>query len=160
MAASFDSLRFIPSWREAADVEVAAASLQRSIDRAADEVVRHAFLGDEPHTYVGRIDLHSWDDDVPKCELGYLANAPLSGRGLMTEACQAMIDAAWALGVVRVQAICDSRNERAIRMAERLGMHREGVLRNHDRDDDGVLTDEIILAITRDPRDSESPATG
>ncbi|HQV58144.1 MAG TPA: GNAT family protein, partial [Ilumatobacteraceae bacterium] len=120
--------------------------LQTSLDRAADDVVRHAFVGD---TYVARIDLHSWDDEVPKCELGYVANAAILGHGLVTEACQTMIDIAWSMGVVRVQAVCDSRNERAIRMAERLGMRREGVLRHNDRDEAGSLVDEVILAITR-----------
>ena len=148
MRDSYEAMRFIPSWRSAVDVDIAAKSLRTSIELADREVVRHAFVlgtGD----YVGRLDLHSWDDEVPKCELGYFANAPLGGRGLMTEACQALLDVAWSMGVVRVQAICDGRNERAIRLAERLGMQREGVLRNNDRGGDGELTDDVILAVTR-----------
>ena len=71
----------------------------------------------------------------------------MTGHGLMHEAATAMLDLAWSLGAHRVQALCDSRNTRAIRFAERLGFRREGALRGYERDDQGQLHDEVVLAI-------------
>jgi len=150
LRSSWDELKFIPGWRKAADVDLAASSLRRSVESANEFIVRHAFELDT-NEYVGRMDLHSWDDDVPRCELGYLGATKMSGRGLLTEACRAMIDLAWSMGVIRIQATCDARNDRAIRMAERLGMVHEGVRVYYERDADGILCDEVMLAIVRDP---------
>ena len=146
MRASSDDLGFVAGWREAVDVGLARASLVRSIELAEQDVVRHAFER-STHRYVGRLDLHSWDDGAPRCELGYLADSRMTGHGLMREAAQAMLQIAWSLGAQRVQAMCDSRNVRAIRFAERLGFQREGVLRDYDRDEEGELYDEVVLAI-------------
>jgi RimJ/RimL family protein N-acetyltransferase len=148
MRASSDDLRFVPRWREAVDVGLARASLVRSIELAEQDVVRHAFERSTGR-YVGRLDLHSWDDGAPRCELGYLADSRMTGRGLMHEAALAMLDIAWSLGARRVEAMCDSRNLRSITFAERLGLQREGVLRHYDRDEAGELYDELILAIVR-----------
>lgn len=96
---------------------------------------------------MARLDLHSWDVDTPRCEIGYIANSLMTGRGLVTEGCVAMIEAARQMGVVRVQAMCDPRNKAGIRMAERLGMQIEGVLRAYERDDAGLLTDLVVLSV-------------
>lgn len=148
MRASHDDLTFTKDWREVADPDVAALSLQRSIELADQDVVRHAFRRDTG-AYVARVDLHSFDDDVPRCELGYVGASDQTGAGLVTEACRAMLELAWHLGVVRVQALCDARNFPSIRLAERIGMTREGLLRSYERDDDGELCDQVVLAIVR-----------
>lgn len=148
--ASSDSLRFVSGWREAGDVTVAADSLARSQQLAGQDVVRHAFER-ASGAYVARLDLHSWDFDTPRCEIGYLADVRMGGRGLTREAALAMLDVAWALGTERVQAFSDARNVRAVRFAEGLGMAREGVLRNYERDDEGRLCDQVVLAVLRPP---------
>lgn len=148
MQVSHDDLRYAQAWREAADPEVAALSLRRSIELADQDVVRHAFQLDTG-AYVARVDLHSFDDEVPRCELGYVGASDQTGSGLVTEACAAMLELAWSLGVVRVQALCDARNAPSIRLAERIGMQREGLLRAYERDDDGQLCDQVVLATTR-----------
>ncbi len=148
MRASHDELEFVPGWREAGDEGVAARSLQISRDRAEHELVRHAFLRDTG-AYVARLDLHSWDVETPRCELGYLGDTRISGRGLVREAALAMVEVAWSLGVERVQAMVDARNERGLRFAAALGMEREGVLRRYERDDEGVLCDQVMFAVLR-----------
>ena len=98
-------------------------------------------------TYVGRIDLHSWDFDAPRCEIGYVADARAAGRGLMREAVLACVNLAFSMGVARVQAVSDAGNARALRFAERaLGFTREGVLRFYERDAQGRLGDQVIFA--------------
>jgi len=148
MQASTADLTFVSGWREAVAVNVARASLVRSMELADQDVVRHAFERSTGR-YIGRLDLHSWHDSAPRCELGYLADSRMTGQGLMHEAATAMLDLAWSLGAHRVQALCDSRNTRAIRFAERLGFGREGVLRSYERDEEGQLYDEVVLAILR-----------
>jgi RimJ/RimL family protein N-acetyltransferase len=145
---SIADLSFIAGWRDAADERVARDSLNRSIELAHIDVVRHVFLrttGD----YIGRLDLHSWQPDVPRCELGFMGNSRFTGRGLLREAAMAMLDAAWGLDVRRVQATCDTRNHPAIRFAQAIGMQREGVLHGYERDDDGHLCDTVMFAIVR-----------
>jgi RimJ/RimL family protein N-acetyltransferase len=155
LAASRDDLFFVPGWLRAVDVEVATASLRRSVELADVDVVRHAFERDTGR-YVARLDLHSWDDEAPRCELGYVADSRLTGRGLVTEAALAMLDIAWELGAQRVQAMCDPRNEPSIRLAERVGMQHEGVLRWWERDASGELVDQVVLAALR-PVDTLRP---
>jgi RimJ/RimL family protein N-acetyltransferase len=145
MQTSTADLAFASDWREAADPAVAERALLKSLELADVDVVRHAFLR-KTGEYVSRLDLHSWDVETPRCEIGYIANSQMTGRGLVTEGCLAMIAAARQMGVVRVQAMCDPRNKAGIRMAERLGMQREGVLRCYERDDAGALTDLVVLS--------------
>ncbi|MDO9095644.1 MAG: GNAT family protein [Rubrivivax sp.] len=97
--------------------------------------------------YVGRIDLHSWDFDAPRCEVGYVGDVRTAGRGLMREAVLACVDLAFALGVARVQALSETDNLRALHFAEHaLGFKREGVLRYFERDAQGRLGEQVMFA--------------
>jgi RimJ/RimL family protein N-acetyltransferase len=148
--ASTDMLTFTSNWRRSIDPERALKSLQSEIVAVerGDELIFNVFeLATDAH--VGRIDLHSWDFDAPRCEIGYMADARTCGRGLLREAALACVELAFSMGVRRVQALCDVRNERSIRFAKALGMQEEGVLRNYGRDHDNALYDEAVLAIIR-----------
>ena len=97
--------------------------------------------------YVGRIDLHSWDFDAPRCEVGYVGDVLCSGRGLMREAVLACVELAFSLGAARVQALSEADNQRALRFAEHaLGFAREGLLRNFERDAQGRLGQQVMFA--------------
>lgn len=114
---------------------------------AGDEIIYNVFeiaTGD----YVGRLDLHSWDADAPRCEIGYMADTRTSGRGLLREAAIACVELAFDIGAVRIQAMTDPRNTRSIMFAKALGMQEEGVLRNYERLDD-VLCDQVLLSTVR-----------
>ncbi len=91
-------------------------------------------------TMIGTVDLHSIDWDVPSCEIGFWMRSSHTGRGLAQEAVRAAIQVAWErLRVLRIEARCDTRNERSCRLVERLGFELEGVARHDDRDAAGVL---------------------
>jgi RimJ/RimL family protein N-acetyltransferase len=65
-------------------------------------------------------------------EIGYLLHPPARGRGAMTRAVRLMV--AWGfadLGLVRVQAFVSPDNARSMRLLERLGFAREGLLRSY-----------------------------
>jgi RimJ/RimL family protein N-acetyltransferase len=111
-----------------------------------DCLIFHAFEG-ASGCYVGRVDLHSWDFQVPRCEVGYVGDVRLQGRGLMREAVLACVQLAFELGAARVQALSEAANLRALRFAESaLGFRREGVLRNFERDAQGRLGEQVMFA--------------
>jgi RimJ/RimL family protein N-acetyltransferase len=65
----------------------------------------------------------------------------------MREATLAVIELCFGLGFQRLEALSDTRNLRALRFAEAIGMQREGTLRRHERDAEGRLYNEAIFAI-------------
>jgi RimJ/RimL family protein N-acetyltransferase len=97
--------------------------------------------------YVGRVDLHSWHFEAPRCEVGYVGDVRVAGQGLMREAVLACVDLAFSMGVVRVQALSEASNHHALKFAEHaLGFTREGVLRNFERDAQGNLGEQVMFA--------------
>jgi RimJ/RimL family protein N-acetyltransferase len=150
--ASYDSLKFIPGWRKNLDPEVAKRSVERDVrvSGCGEEVIYNVFENDTD-AFVGRLDLHSWDADAPRCELGYAGDVRMSGRGLLREAAIACVELAFDIGAVRIQAMTDTRNLRSIQFARALGMQEEGVLRNYERLQ-GVLCDQVLLAMVCTPR--------
>jgi RimJ/RimL family protein N-acetyltransferase len=67
-----------------------------------------------------------------RAELGYWIAVEHWGRGYATEASRAMLDYAFgALDLRRVTAHCLTRNPGSWRVMEKLGMQREGRLRQH-----------------------------
>jgi RimJ/RimL family protein N-acetyltransferase len=97
--------------------------------------------------YVGRVDLHNWCFDTPRCEVGYVGDVRTAGLGLMREAVLACVDLAFKLGAVRVQALSEAANRRALRFAEHaLGFTREAVLHHYERDAQGNLGDQVMFA--------------
>lgn len=78
----------------------------------------------------GSIGTHRIDWLHRKTEVGYWLAAPLQGRGLMTQACRAMIGHLFRdLALHRVEIHCAASNHRSRAIPERLGFVREGVLR-------------------------------
>ena len=65
-------------------------------------------------------------------EIGYELARVHWGKGLINEALVAVIN--WAFeryDLFKIVATADIRNERSLRVMERLGMRREGLLRSH-----------------------------
>jgi RimJ/RimL family protein N-acetyltransferase len=147
--ASTGMLDYLPGWRVNLDPEVAKCSIELDVRCVEDgkDVVYNVFETSTNH-YVGRIDLHTWDTDAPRCEIGYMADSRTSGKGLLREAALACIELAFSMGAARIQAITDTRNLRSIAFAKSIGMQEEGVLRNYERLN-GVLCDQQLLSICR-----------
>lgn len=83
-------------------------------------------------------------------ELGYWTAVDQWGRGYATEASRTMLDHAFgALDLSRVVAHCLTRNEGSWRVMEKLGMQREGRLRQHFVKWD-VLEDVWLYGILRE----------
>jgi RimJ/RimL family protein N-acetyltransferase len=147
--ASTGMLDYLPGWRVNLDPEVAKRSIELDVRCVEDgkDVVYNVFETSTNH-YVGRIDLHTWDTDAPRCEIGYMADSRTSGKGLLREAALACVELAFSMGAARIQAVTDTRNLRSIAFAKSIGMQEEGVLRNYERLN-GVLCDQQLLSICR-----------
>ena len=98
---------------------------------------------------IGRIDLHSFDFEAPRCEIGYVGDPRVAGRGLMREATLAVVALGFELGLARIEAFSDVRNERAVKFALGMGFVREGVVRHRERDPQGELCEQVLLARLR-----------
>lgn len=152
---SLPGLHYIGWAQKARDTAWGAVFMQHGQELMAsgDCLIYYAFergAGSEPGSYVGRIDLHSWDFEAPRCEVGYVGDVRTKGRGLMREAVLACVDLAFSLGAARVQALSEADNGRALHFAEHaLGFTREGVLRNFERDAQGRLGSQVMFAAYR-----------
>ena len=141
--------------QKARDTEWGATFMQQgqALVASGDCLIYYAFergAGAGPGRYVGRIDLHSWDFEVPRCEVGSVGDVRSAGRGLMREAVLACVDIAFSLGAARVQALSEADNLRALHFAEHaLKFAREGVLRNFERDAQGRLGTQVMFAACR-----------
>lgn len=82
-----------------------------------------------------------------RAELGYWIGVPYWGRGYATEAARALLELGFErLGLHRIQATYLTRNPASGRVMQKLGMHPEGVLRQHVRKW-GVFEDLAVYGI-------------
>ena len=151
--ASLAELRYI-GWGQAAfDAERALRFCTHDAELvAAGECLIYFAFEQASGAFIGNLDLHSFDFDVPRGEIGYVGDVRRAGSGLMFEAATALLRLGFELGLERIEAVCDARNLRSIAFAEMLGMTREGLLRAHDRDPQGGLCDDVVLAMLRGDR--------
>lgn len=97
--------------------------------------------------FVGRIDLHTFDFEAPRAEIGYVGDIRQAHQGLMREAVLAVIAFGFELGLARIEAISEVDNHAALRFAERsLGFTREGRMHHRERNARGELCDQVMFA--------------
>ncbi len=107
---------------------------------------------------IGTCTVYSLDPRNRRAEIGYALVRDCWGRGLMSEALGALIGYAFGpLDLARLEADVDPRNAASIRIIERLGFVREGLLRERWRVGGGTQ-DSLILGLLR--RDWEARAPG
>jgi RimJ/RimL family protein N-acetyltransferase len=84
----------------------------------------------EGNTLIGGCSIRVSDPDNREGSIGYLLRRQFWGRGYATEASQALLDFGFGkLGMHRISAWCDVENTASSRVLERIGMQREGRLR-------------------------------
>jgi ribosomal-protein-serine acetyltransferase len=109
--------------------EKALAFIQRLADRQATDQGRGYAIWLDGEM-VGGLLFRTFEVKTGNCEIGVWLAAHATGRGLITKASNVLID--WAFherSMSRVEWHAASGNNASIRVAERLGMHRDGVLR-------------------------------
>ncbi|TAA72390.1 GNAT family N-acetyltransferase [Planococcus salinarum] len=81
---------------------------------------------------IGTIDFVTWLQKRQRAEIGYTLSHQYWGQGLMLEAAEALIDFGFKeMNLIKVEAPIMLDNKQSQRVAEKLGMIREGVLRKH-----------------------------
>ena len=99
---------------------------------------------------LGCVSLREIDRVHLQAELGYWIGVPHWGRGYATEAAQAVVGYGFGtLGLNRIYAHHMARNPASGRVLERVGMRREGVLRQRVRKW-GRFEDVVVYAVLRD----------
>ena len=97
----------------------------------AEDGTRDGFAIEDAETgaFLGIAGLVAIERDANQAEIGYIVAREARGRGIATRALCLVTD--YALGEVgldRVQLLINTDNEPSLRVAERCGYHREGVL--------------------------------
>ena len=90
---------------------------------------------------IGTCLLFRYEEKSARAELGWVMGREHWGRGLMREALAALIDFAFGtLGLRRLEAEVNPRNEASLALAQRLGFTREGLLREKWLDKDAPVS--------------------
>lgn len=123
------------------DPEYAIYGSRQSVDRAGMERGLARIIAAPWHQHpefavvfegqvVGRVVL-TVDREHATAALGYGVARTCWGRGIATEAARAVVDYSFeAFGLEKVWARVDPRNVASVRVLEKLGMQREGLLRS------------------------------
>ncbi|MET9321659.1 GNAT family protein [Streptomyces sp. NPDC003038] len=115
----------------AADLDSARAFLANYAQRTAADGGRLYGIR-TGGTLVGGVLFRTFDATTGTCEVGCWLEPAAVGRGLVTKACRILVD--WAFGergMHRVEWRASTANTKSLAVAERLGMTREGVLRQN-----------------------------
>lgn len=152
---------WIPWATFSTDLDSATATLRRYADRlAADTGGIYGIWLDG--TLVGGVMFTRFDSASGVCEIGCWLESAGEGRGLVTRACRLLIG--WAFqerGMSRVEWWAAAGNTRSIDVARRLGMTRDGVLRQHSSYR-GVRRDIEVWSVLSEewPPPGEVPVSG
>lgn len=110
----------------------AAEALQREIDEgfASRSLFQWGIVEVVNDRVVGTCTLASLSEAHERAAIGFALAREAWGRGYVTEALPALLDFGFeVLGLHRIEADVDPRNERSIRLLERTGFMREGYQR-------------------------------
>lgn len=81
---------------------------------------------------IGTIDFVSWSPKRHKAEIAYVLSPEYWGQGLMAEAAKALLSFGFQnMALNKVEAPIMLENNQSQRLAEKLGMKREGIARQH-----------------------------
>jgi RimJ/RimL family protein N-acetyltransferase len=117
---------------------------------AAGTALQFVVLDKASGQVVGSCLLFQFDEGSARAELGYVLGRESWGTGRMGEALQALVTHAFGrMGLRRLEAEVDPRNGPSLRLLERLGFVREGVLRQRWVNK-GVPIDVVSCGLLRD----------
>lgn len=148
---TFDELALWMPWaRERPSVEKSEENSRKaySLFLTREDIILR-LIHKESGLFLGSSGLHPRDWDVPKFEIGYWCRKRFLGQGYITEAVRGILRFGFeTVGAKRIEIRCDSTNERSIRVAERVGMKREGELANDGVGMDGSLRNRAVYGLT------------
>jgi ribosomal-protein-alanine N-acetyltransferase len=99
--------------------------------------------------YIGDLGYHKVSPPHSRAEVGYRLAQAYWRRGIMTEALAAVLEYGFeGMGLNRVEALVDPRNEASLGLLLRLGFVQEGVLREYEYER-GAFIDLIMMSLLR-----------
>jgi RimJ/RimL family protein N-acetyltransferase len=139
-----DSLEELKPWMPWARDDYSVESSEEWCRRSAADFIERKGLNFlmllKNGEHVGNLGTAALDWDVPKVEIGYWLRTSHCGKGLVTEAVDAVCNVYLkSLKFERIEIRADELNERSWRVAERCGFVLEGTLRNDFRYPHGRL---------------------
>jgi ribosomal-protein-serine acetyltransferase len=139
---------FLPMVATLSTVDAAKAHLERAMVRTTHgEIFEwHLFLGD---ALCGSVRVRDIDHADRKASIGYFLGSQFIGKGIVTAALRAVL--AWCFGPLelnRIALYCATGNAPSIRVAERLGFVREGLLRQ-DECLHGAFVDHYVYGLLK-----------
>ena len=139
---------------EARDLEQVRAVLDTKVRQAVLEdegqVLALAVVWREAGVVVGEVSLHWLSRRHRQGELGFVFHPGYQGRGLATEAAEAVLGLGFeGLGLHRMIGRCDALNLPSARVMERLGMRREARFVQNELFK-GAWGDELVYAMLED----------
>lgn len=112
------------------DISSADAAIARALEAYRDETeLRFAIELAGTCELIGTVALHHFFNQNKRCEIGYALGSRHWGQGYASEALHAALDHGFReVGLNRVEADIDPRNEASARLLEKLGFRREGFM--------------------------------
>jgi len=100
---------------------------------------------------IGSCGFYKWlKPDGRQVELGYDLDPKHWGKGIMTEALNAILDFGFRnMKLRRIEVLIMKSNRRSSRLARRVGFVREGILREHGVDENMKIVDDVLYSILR-----------
>lgn len=134
-----------PPWT---DIEQAHAAIGRDLQaHESGEALRLGIERVADGALIGQCTLFNLSAGSRRAEIGYCLASSAWGQGYMEEALRALVDYGFgSLGLNRIEADIDPRNEASARSLERLGFVREGLLRQRWIVD-GLVSDSALYGL-------------
>ncbi|RDS79015.1 N-acetyltransferase [Dyella monticola] len=116
---------------------------------AANRMLPFAVREKSSGQIVGTTRFYDFDPELPRIAIGYTWYAKRWQKSHLNTACKRLLlkHGFEGLNCVAVEFHTDHRNLDSQRAIERLGGHKDGVLRNHKRRPDGTLRDTVCYSI-------------
>lgn len=117
-----------------------------------DEAIRWGIEAIDTGQLIGSCGFNIWQlDGAFKGEFGCELTSAFWGQGFMSEAAEMAAAFGYtSMGLNRIEAFVDSRNERACRWFTRIGYTREGVLRDYRHTPSGYVDAVVFSRLRKD----------
>ncbi|HZL35791.1 MAG TPA: GNAT family N-acetyltransferase [Tepidisphaeraceae bacterium] len=160
---TFETLRLWMPWaKECPSIEKSEENSRKAYSLfLAREDITLRLIHKSSGLFLGSSGCHPRDWAIPKFEIGYWCRTRFEGQGYITEAVNGITQFGFdVMGAKRIEIRCDTTNSRSIKVAERVGMRREGEFMSDGLGMDGTLRDMVLFALTQKDWRAKSPIPG
>ena len=148
-----------PPWVEVAQARAYLDHAKAGMD--SGDIFPWAIADGESDRLIGALTLFSLHVEQRRAEIGYSLSPGFQGRGLAEEALRLALGFAFSsLGLRRMEADIDPRNNASCRLVERLGFQREGLLRKRWKVNGEECDTALYGLLAEEFGDAASPVTG